>query len=240
MGDYFHDYMNTLDELKLPYKRIVVESENPVDKNAIYIKKELDKIDGKVLVISHSKGGLEFLEVLVNHPEMANRVVGWVSMQSPYRGSVLADYFLEGTITNNVMGWLFSILGGEQSGLSSVGTDERVKYMKDNHAKINKILGELNYLQFITYINDLEGRETLLEISRNFILDRAGKNDGMVDLKSSLLENYRHIIINDVDHLATVLDQGNLEFIKDENESWRFDRKKHFRALIHLILEGQF
>ncbi|MFG1500167.1 hypothetical protein ABMA70_08140 [Halobacteriovorax sp. XZX-3] len=239
-GDYFRDYMDLLKEHKVKFKRIVVESEDPVSKNSKFIKNEIDKINGPILVVSHSKGGLEFLDVLINNPQVSKRVIGWVSMQSPYHGSVLADYFIQSSFKKTVMGWLFALLGGDVSGMESVGTKIRSDYMQANAAKIEAALENINLLQFITFINEQEGRETSLEISRNFIFERVGRNDGMVDLRSSLLKPYRHVIINDVDHLTTVLDQKNMDFLKGENESWRFDRKQHFRAILQLILESKF
>lgn len=239
-GDYFRDYMDLLKDHNVKFERIIVESEDSVSKNSKYIKSKLDKIKGPLLVISHSKGGLEFLDVLINNPKIAERLVGWVSMQSPYHGSVLADYFIQSTIKRTVMGWLFFMLGGDVSGMESVGTKVRSDYMQVNAAKIEAALENINLLQFITFINEQEGRETSLEISRDFIYKRVGRNDGMVDLKSSLLKPYRHVVINDVDHLTTVLDQKNMNFLKGENESWKFDRKQHFRAVIQLILESKF
>ncbi|MFG1484504.1 hypothetical protein [Halobacteriovorax sp. RZ-2] len=238
-GDYFRDYMELLEDHNVKFERIIVESEDPVSKNSKYIKSELDKIKGPLLIISHSKGGLEFLDVLINNPQVSKRVVGWVSMQSPYHGSVLADYFIQGSIKKTVMGWIFAVLGGDVTGMESVGTKMRSDYMQANATKIEKALENINLLQFITFINEQQGRETSLEISRNYIYKRVGRNDGMVDLQSSLLKPYRHVVINDVDHLTTVLDQKNMDFLKGENESWNFDRKQHFRAIIQLILESK-
>lgn len=229
--------MELLDEHKIPYKRIIVESEAPVKENARFIKSKLDKIKGPLLIISHSKGGLEFLEVLINHPEVKNRVVGWVTMQSPFRGSVLADYFIDGTVTKTLIGWAFYLLGGDISGMQSVGTAERKKYMSEHREEVMKVLGDVNFLQFITFIDAQDGRESLLESSRNYIYNRVGRNDGMVDIQSALFKDEQYIIVNDVDHLITVLDQERLDFYKDGNKSWDFDRIKHFRALIQLILE---
>ncbi|EPZ51958.1 hypothetical protein M902_1737 [Bacteriovorax sp. BAL6_X] len=231
--------MELLEDHNIKFERIIVESEDPVSKNSKFIKSELDKIKGPLLIISHSKGGLEFLDVLINNPQISKRVVGWVSMQSPYYGSVLADYFVQGSIKKTLMGWLFSVLGGDVTGMESVGTKMRLDYMQANAAKIEAALQNINLLQFITFINEQQGRETSLEISRNYIYKRVGRNDGMVDLQSSLLKPYRHVVINDVDHLTTVLDQKNMDFLKGENESWNFDRKQHFRAIIQLILESK-
>lgn len=240
MGDYFRDNMELLDRYSIPNKRIVVESEDPVKENARFIKEELDKIKGPLLIISHSKGGLEFLEVLVNHPEVSERVVGWVTMQSPFRGSVLADYFISGKVKRTIIGWAFYILGGDIGGMSSVGTVERLEYMKANVSKIKDIFNKVNFLQFISYIDEQKGRESLLELSRNFIYKRVGRNDGMVDIQSAILKDQDHVIVSDVDHLITVLDQDRLDLYKDGNKSWEFDRDKHFRAVIQLILESKF
>lgn len=236
-GDYFADYMSLLDKYKLKYQRITVESENPVEKNSIYIKKALDKIKGKILVISHSKGGLEFLDLLIKYPEVKSRLVGWISMQSPYRGSVLADYFLEGSVTNTLMSWVFSMLGGDVTGLESVGTKVRGNYVESHKSEIKSLFDNINFLQFLTFINDQKGRETVLEFSRDYIRDRVGRNDGMVDIKSALFESQRYIIINGVDHLSTILDQKNMDFLKDDNPNSSFNRMAHFRALLQIILE---
>lgn len=46
----------------------------------------------KVVLVSHSRGGLDVLELLIQRPEVLEQLGGWVSIQTPYLGSPIADY----------------------------------------------------------------------------------------------------------------------------------------------------
>jgi pimeloyl-ACP methyl ester carboxylesterase len=79
---------------------IPVSGRSGADYNAAQIAEVVEKIPasdaGRIVLIGHSKGAVDILHFLVNHPQAARRASAVVSVAGAVNGSPLAEY-LAGT-----------------------------------------------------------------------------------------------------------------------------------------------
>ncbi|MDD0853368.1 hypothetical protein HBN50_09680 [Halobacteriovorax sp. GB3] len=238
LGDYFRDYMNYAKEMGLKYKRIIVESEDPVSNNAAFIEAELSKIEGDIVIISHSKGGPEFLSVIMNNTKIKNRTKGWITMQSPFYGAYIADVLGGGPILGRGSRWIFDFFGGSIDGLLSISMKQRQEFHKKHQEAIAKAMKGLRFIHYRSSIADRPLVETPLEFTRDHIEKKYGKNDGLVELRSTHFPFGDSVIEEDVDHLTTVLDYKRLRLLplrNRETKNWNFNKVNHFKSLLLLL-----
>jgi len=68
------------------------DTSESVGHNAAAILEFLRSTDKQIIIVSHSKGGLDTLDALLDAPELwGDTVVGWVALQAPFYGSPVAD-----------------------------------------------------------------------------------------------------------------------------------------------------
>jgi hypothetical protein len=81
----------------------------------------------QIVIVSHSKGGLDTLEALL-HPDarelLGDTVVGWVALQAPFYGSPVAD-----PAPSAINAVLLSAVGGNGESLDDLKTGGRKSYM---------------------------------------------------------------------------------------------------------------
>lgn len=237
LGDYFKDYMTWLDSVGIKNTRIIVESEDTVENNSKFIVDQLRKVKGDIVVVTHSKGGNEFLDVLLSEKSIRKRTKGWIAMQTPFYGAYIADFFANTRGLRIGTEWVFTFFGGSLDGLKSVGTQKMNKYHKLNKSKIKKVVQDINLLQYVTYIKNEFGPESPLESLRDLILSKRGRNDGLVEVGSAYLPYGNYIVDDGVDHLATVLNFKHLRLLPsvvNRYKNWNFNRVEHIKTLLYL------
>ncbi|EQC46948.1 hypothetical protein [Bacteriovorax sp. Seq25_V] len=239
MGDYFKEQLNWCATEKIKCQRIILESEASVDVNSLQLRKSLSDITGELIVISHSKGGLEFLNVLLNDDDIRLRTHAWIAMQSPFKGAVATEIFLDNKILKKGVEWLFSFLGGSSGGVQSISVKDREGYIKLNTKMIEEKLRDKKFLQYGSYIKDEEGVETILGFTRDYIMERKGNNDGLVELSSTTLNVGDFVHEEGVDHLLPVLNLKRLKRVTpfvSNNKNWNLNRAKMLKNLLYMVL----
>ncbi len=167
----------------------------------------------RVVLVSHSRGGLDVLELLIRRPQLLSHIGGWVSLQAPYLGSPLADYINKnrGVVEEENIKRVLQILQNfkqteklaesaeEQAPLlgfiadvfSHMTTQSRLQYMKDNRAPILELEMNLRILNVATNQpkeNSDKGEEILSSVLNRMIFDK-------VDAPNSLLAPTRNWIL---------------------------------------------
>ncbi len=90
---YMSANLRALIERGLQAEKLEFESERPVESNARMLRERIleETRDGRqVVLLGHSKGGLEAAAALALFPELRPRVRALVTLQSPYAGSPIA------------------------------------------------------------------------------------------------------------------------------------------------------
>jgi pimeloyl-ACP methyl ester carboxylesterase len=136
----FYSQMRDFDEKGIPYRNISLASpafntSESVEHNARAIRALLWSTDKKVILVTHSKGGLDTLHALVGAPALAKKVIGWVALQSPFYGSPLADSTF--APVNEV---LLAALGGNGQSVEDLEVETRVAYMHEHRSEIKRLM----------------------------------------------------------------------------------------------------
>lgn len=227
--DYFEDQKRWLKSVNADFKQIKVETEDGSEKIATTITKELLKSDKPVLLLTHSKGGMDALVALVRHPALANKIVGWIFIQTPFLGSPVADYLEKTDPWKTIAHLVLTLLGGSGESLRDLTTDRRVPWYENNKAAIEKLRQDIPILTFGSWKDDDPNKkDSVFEFSRNLMVKYMGvDSDGLVPWKSAILPNGYYVTVEGLDHASTVV---NNKFI-------RLDKKRFTNALFNLLFE---
>lgn len=138
---YYGYYQETLDwfrERGLPCIMSGINSNAGVEANAKVLRDEVLDIVGRavgtdhqVLLVGHSKGGLDSAAALSLYPEIKRHVAGLVCVQAPYGGSPIAsDILSDADVRGAVATFLRSVLAGDLECVEDLSHDVRQKFLE--------------------------------------------------------------------------------------------------------------
>jgi alpha-beta hydrolase superfamily lysophospholipase len=210
LGPIGFDYMGT----QLAWLRasgaeasvVTLPTTAPVERNAALLARILLEQPEPCLLLAHSKGGLESLAALLQ-PGVAAHCAGFLAIQSPFFGSVLADAILRSRPLHGAARQLARLLGaGTGEGLVDLTTPVRAEWMSRHAGSVAALTASLPVLSIGSQVT----RATAVGPDRRYLplaewLERrgAGPNDGMVPVSSTLLPGARHWLLN-ASHRALV------------------------------------
>lgn len=149
----FYTQMRDFDAKGIAYRNVSLVSaafntSQSVEHNAAAIADLLGNTDAKVILVTHSKGGLDTLHALLGSPELwGDTVVGWVALQAPFYGSPLAD-----STPSVVNGLLLGALGGNGRAVEDLKVETRTRYMQAHKDEIRRLTGRIPVIAaFTTY-----------------------------------------------------------------------------------------
>jgi len=136
----FYTQMQAFEAAGIPFRNVSLvspsfDTSESVEHNARAIREAIRAADRPVIVVSHSKGGLDTLEALLAVPGFwGQKVVGWVALHPPFHGSPLADP------APSAVHDLFSrVVGGNGQALDDLKTTTRAVYMDANAERIAEL-----------------------------------------------------------------------------------------------------
>jgi len=228
LGRYFGEQMSTLEGLGVEYKLSAIESEETPAYNAKIIAADIEASDKPVLLLAHSKGGLDIMEALITRKDLLPKVKGIITIQTPYFGSPIADYILDGSVLGRLAARLLKSMGGTIDSLSSLDTRKRQAYYRDNFAAINEVVNTVPILTFGTWKDNVAYRlDTVLKPLRNAMLQMGFPNDGEVPVYSTILPGADFVKLEGVDHFVSVMRTGPI---------LQYDRPRLTKTLLLLFL----
>jgi hypothetical protein len=99
-----------------------------------------------VTIVSHSKGGLDTLQALLENADLLGETVSaWVALQAPFHGSPVAD-----DVPGPIAGPLLDALGGEAQALIDLETAPRQQYMAGNANRIGDLVAAIPVISCYT------------------------------------------------------------------------------------------
>lgn len=207
-----------------------IESETGIYDNARKIIRELEQAPGKVIIVGHSKGGLDTLEALLKRPDLRRKVFSVIAVQSPYMGSQVADLVLSNPVSSVPSSLLLALLGGSKQSLQNLSAKYREPYHARNEAAIKSLTRQVPFYSYSTWKDDpfLPYIDTVFEVFRDYLQALGHKNDGLVPAYSAVLPGSKYIYLEGVDHLCTVMPVP-LPF---------FDRTGFLRSALKLALKA--
>ena len=228
MPTYFDEQISWLRANGLDAGIVNIESEAGIKYNARLISAEIAKSPAPVIIFSHSKGGLDTLEALIQSPELRGKVRGLVSIQSPYYGTPIADWVLLNRYSlSPASAAALKLMGGSMQSVYDLSVKSRRDYQYENAAEIAKITAAIPTISFGAWKNEEKGvMDTLFEPTRDLMLKWGIKSDGLVPVDSEMLPGANQIAVEGLDHLATV--------IKVEKPA--FNRVDFMRTMLSLLM----
>jgi pimeloyl-ACP methyl ester carboxylesterase len=210
---YFEEQVHWLRDNYIGAGIVDIESEDGISPNARRIAAEIEKSKKPVIIVSHSKGGLDTLETLITRPDLRRKVRSIVFIQSPFYGAPIADYVLERPVLAETSSLALRLMGGSLQSVRDLSVKSRAAYMEKNAGEIAEITGSIPTLSFGSWKQDEKNTwDTNLEPFRNLMDGWGMNNDGLVPVQSAMLPGAGQIAIEGVDHLATVLEVRKPEF----------------------------
>ncbi|MFA7009462.1 MAG: hypothetical protein WC204_11445, partial [Elusimicrobiales bacterium] len=207
MPTYFEQQITWLRANGLDAGIVNIESEAGIKYNAGLIAAEIAKSPKPVIIFSHSKGGLDTLEALIQRPDLRRKVRGLVSIQSPYFGTPVADWVLLGRHSlSPAASAALKLMGGSIESAQDLSVKSRMDYQARNAGQIAAITAAIPTISFGAWKNEEKGvMDTLFETTRDLMLSWGIKNDGLVPVDSEMLPGANQIAVEGVDHLATTI-----------------------------------
>ncbi|PWS35673.1 hypothetical protein DFH01_18965 [Falsiroseomonas bella] len=194
--DYMSTQLDWLRGLGLAVARAPTPTAAPIAENAARIATIVEGDDAPIILIGHSKGGLEALSALLM-PGIAARCRGFLALQSPFRGSPVADAALGyGPLRDLADHALRLARLGDGQGLADLTCAVREPWMAAHEAGIAALTARLPVASLATALTDpCPWRDrAYLPLARWMEEKGAGPNDGLVPVSSTRLPGARHAV----------------------------------------------
>ena len=218
-------------EKDIDFERVRIESEAGPQTNAKFIRDAVLRSQKPVIIIAHSKGGIDTLVSLVNYgDEISDKIKGFIPIQSPFKGSPIADDIIKYPWVRMIAFDLLGQLGGSGQSLKSLTTQVRTQYFHEHQEQITKVLKEIPAFAFTSWKNNEDGilLDTILEWPRDYIIRyKKLDNDGLGPSLYGRFPGMDYIEVEGVDHVVTVMYSSFLEF----------DRIRFLKTLLVMMLE---
>ncbi len=227
---YFEPLRNWLTEHGISHQTVQTRSDQNSAVNVETIRKTIMKSSRKVLLMAHSRGGLESLMALVEHPALRSKVNGVVFVQSPFHGTWVADAVyewckldaidqiqeqLEGAAIDCLDRLLDSSKIFHQDWKSflkriwltiqGMRSSQRQAWMKERDSEIAEIFEELKMPNLVITTRDpgLTPRFTAYEVFRQWMWQLKIPNDGVVPQSSMAVPYMKRVALKEsLDHSA--------------------------------------
>ena len=220
---HFEEQMDWLKASGADYERLRMTSESSVRENSAIVSAAIRASSRPVILIGHSKGGLDALEALLSDRSLREKVRGFVTLQSPFFGSPVADYVTSNNDLYDLASGVLLTMGGNKDSMINLTCADRKPYMAANAAAIAEITAAVPVISVATWKDSVHGQiDTALEPVRDLLLVQGIRSDGVVPVDSALLPGADFVKLSGLDHGVTV---SPSRYIK-------FDRVRFLKALL--------
>jgi hypothetical protein len=168
----------------------------PVGVNAGRLAAVIEEADAPVLLIAHSKGGLEALCALLR-PGVAARCRGFLALQCPFRGSPVADAVMGLRGLRLAAHHVARLSGlGTGRGVKDLTTPVRLRWMEEHAAAIAALVAAVPVATLATAIGPRAALADAAYVPLARWMERAGAgpNDGLVPVASALIDGARRSV----------------------------------------------
>ncbi len=220
---YLKENMDALIADKLDVRRILIDSLVGVETNAKVVREailEAASTGKKVVIIGHSKGGLDAAAALAIYPELAAMTKALITMQSPYAGSPVAQDIADDPLQKVVANYLLQRIGGNPDMARDLTYSQRQAFL----AKYPLPKG-INVVSLATTDRDLLSYN---RPSNDYVLLRYHRrSDGLTLPVDCVLPDSRYVLVHGLDHLSTTC---------PSIQRWKYTPASITRALITIAL----
>jgi hypothetical protein len=193
-----------------------INSEGGSRANGEAIAQIIKEEQKKVLLIGHSKGGIDTLFGLLYHPEIRDRVAGWLILQAPLYGSPLLDCMVDCPFTDIALNFGLQLLESHYRTPQEITSKALNNFHRENSKEIIDIINDIPTLSMASTFKNPSlfsipfisfSKKSAFELFNRFIeFSGGGENDGMTPLKSACLQGTECIHLQQFDHGNLVVD----------------------------------
>jgi pimeloyl-ACP methyl ester carboxylesterase len=213
VSTYFEEHAQWLRAQGVAATILPIESENTCAQNAEHLRVALEKSSRPVLLFTHSKGGVDALHMFHTYPETRLLVKGWVTINTPFYGSPLADWIIENRVSHYMAKHIFRLLGGTRESLRDLTSEVRRQFIQANQSQIETLLAEIPMISVGSHKKNVPLKiDTSLELPRNLMDSYGYQNDGAVPWQSAILPNVSFVKLENVDHSTIAHDSPWVDF----------------------------
>jgi len=205
-GENWPGYMEAnregLRDRGLDVREIKVDTEASTLTNAETIRKAIESVqaEGKqVVLIGHSKGGVDISAALALHPELKDSVRAVVTMQSPYGGAPLATDLLSDPLTKAGVDALAKyIFNGDPNTVRDLTYAYRQKFIQEHPYPTD--------IPTVSLGTSSDSQLSLVSAPANYTKLRYGeKTDGLVSPKDARIPGSNTVTLPDLDHVNSTM-----------------------------------
>jgi len=222
-GVYFANYEDWFKKQGVDCELVNIHTHDSMQTNGDAIAQAVFDSPKPVILIGHSKGGLDTLDALMSHPEIWPKVKGFIALQSPFKGTPVADASVLKTTLDAV-----ASLGAPNNelhqALENLKPEFMLPYLKSHNEKIYELEHKVPVLCVASKTSAGAISKGMLPLF-NQMQSAKLPNDGMVPLVNEILPGARYIKLPDADHATLVF--------KTEKH---FDQVKFLKTILTLTL----
>ncbi len=207
LGPYFQPQFEFLEQRNERPYCLRFSPEGTLEENALHIRSELQG-RSSIVAFCHSKGGVDLLHALIVYPELRAKLRSIIFIQCPFFGTPLADLATQNLLSLNLMRFFFFLgLSDDVSTLQELRQDHRGAYMDFHKTEIADLVRTLPMQCFGSAKQPKPAQfDSLLRIPRDLMLFGLKlRNDGMIPQNSAFLPGAKATLLDDVDHITSVI-----------------------------------
>jgi pimeloyl-ACP methyl ester carboxylesterase len=182
-----------------------IDTDASVRTNAAKLKEEIEEIERrtgkKVVLIGHSKGGVDAGAALQLYPELRSKVQAFVSLQAPFGGTPIASDIGENENLRRLMsGFIAQMFQGDPTSLSDLAYKARRELLGDRV----QFTADVPTFSFASKSRD---PASLTALAALYGRERYGVDgDGLVLWKDALIPGSRgFMILDELDHAGPAM-----------------------------------
>ncbi|UOF01375.1 lipase family protein [Bdellovibrio reynosensis] len=223
-GEYFETQQNLLEKKYGLRSQRLSSSSQSVAEIRTSIQRALAESNTakrKAVFIAHSLGGLALLEEVVSFPAHQKNVAGIIFLQTPFKGSPVADVYFEGPLhLDKLLKPVIPYFNTSPQIIRYLGTVSRNNFMTENAGSVQSLLQKVPIITVGGVVNDdpslfspavsIIANGCFKKVLGQCVVQTSFKgpfdlSDGMVPFQSSKLQGADFIKLEGVDHGETVV-----------------------------------
>jgi hypothetical protein len=199
---YLEDNQRRLEQRGLETREVAVDTEGRLANNVEVVREALlDAVHfGRtVVMVGHSKGGVEAMSTLALYPELRRHVRAVVAMQSPYGGSVIANDLVTTPSLRKLLDVAFpSLFQGDAGSVEDLSYARRMEFVRQHPYPAD--------VPTVALATSRLSRRSLLRVLCNYVHERYGwACDGLVNAVDAEVPGSRVVRLDDMDHAEAAL-----------------------------------
>lgn len=199
---YLEDNQRRLEKRGLETREVAVDTEGRLTDNVKVVREALlDAIHFRrsVVLVGHSKGGVEALSTLALHPELRGHVRAVVTLQAPFGGSVIANDLVTTPSLRRLLDVTFpSLFQGDAGSVEDLSYARRMEFVRSHPYPAD--------VPTVALATSRLSRRSLMRPLCSYVHERYGwACDGLVNAVDAEVPGSRVVRLDDMDHAEAAL-----------------------------------